>query len=585
MAVKKKRTDAEIIESKSEHMMHTVAKRCAYYRANPQRFAVEFLNVPLKLFQKIMLWAMVNVTNFYWIAARGLGKTWLVSLYAVVRCILWPGSKVVACSYTFKQGREIIMKITDDFMRRSPLLVSEVETWSIGQNDCSVHFKNGSYIRVVVAGESSRGARSNVLIIDESRLVDQKIVDTILRPMNSSPRQPGYLNKPQYRDLQEMNQEMYMSSAWFAASEMFDKVKAYTANFLDPNLKYFICDLPYQLSIHEGLLMREQIENEMSEATFNDVTFMMEREGMFYGSAEDSLFDLKTINSRRVVVKALQSIEYYKTNNLLIPEKQKGELRVLSVDIALLASKRHNNDASALMIHSAFPTGEHAYQDNVVRIETKEGLVTDELGLLVMRNFYQYNCDYLVIDGQGVGQSIIDFIMADRYDPVYGVMYEALNVVNAPDLEERCRVKNARRAIYVIKANARSNNDMCLSLRAGLQNGNINLLIDEQEGERAVSTIRGYGQQTDTMKASMQMPYLETTFLVDELINLTYELTGGLIKVKERPGMRKDRYSSLMYGYYVIQELGKGLRPRTDQTNDILSKFKIRPGVVKKTFG
>ena len=175
--------------------------------------------------------------------------------------------------------------------------------------------------------------------------------------------------------------------------------------------------------------------------------------------------------------------------------------------------------------------------------------------------------------------------MADRYDPVYGVMYEALNVVNAPDLEERCRVKNARRAIYVIKANARSNNDMCLSLRAGLQNGNINLLIDEQEGERAVSTIRGYGQQTDTMKASMQMPYLETTFLVDELINLTYELTGGLIKVKERPGMRKDRYSSLMYGYYVIQELGKGLRPRTDQTNDILSKFKIRPGVVKKTFG
>jgi hypothetical protein len=56
-------------------------------------------------------------------------------------------------------------------------------------------------------GESSRGARSNILIIDESRLVPQKIVDTILRPMNAAPRQPGYLRKPEYAHLSEMNKE------------------------------------------------------------------------------------------------------------------------------------------------------------------------------------------------------------------------------------------------------------------------------------------------------------------------------------------------------------------------------------------
>ena len=157
-------------------------------------------------------------------------------------------------------------------------------------------FKNGSWIRVYVATESSRGARSNCIIVDESRLIPQKIIDTIFRPMNSSPRQPGYLRKPEYYHLQEMNKEMHLSSAWYAQSELFEKVKSYAANMLNPNYKYFACDLPYQISIREGLLMKEQIQNEMSESTFNEVTFTMEREGLFWGAADDSLFKLEDIN-------------------------------------------------------------------------------------------------------------------------------------------------------------------------------------------------------------------------------------------------------------------------------------------------
>ena len=130
-------------------------------------------------------------------------------------------------------------------MQKSSLLRNEISKVAIGQNDCVVYFKNGSFIRVVTATETSRGARSNILIIDESRLVPQKIIDNVLRPMNAAPRQPGYLNKPEYAHLQEMNKEMYMSSAWYAASEMYEKVKSYAANMLNPSYKYFVCDLPY----------------------------------------------------------------------------------------------------------------------------------------------------------------------------------------------------------------------------------------------------------------------------------------------------------------------------------------------------
>lgn len=576
--VKQKLTDQQIKKDKTERLMNIIARKAAYYRSNPHRFAKEFLGINLKLFQKILLYAMMHYDAFYFVAARGLGKTFLVSLFAVIRCILYPGTQVVVCSATFKQGKEVVNKITNIFMHKSPLLRNEVERVSTGQNDCGIWFKNGSYIRVVVASDNARGARSNILIIDESRLVAQKIVDTVLKPMGADPRHPGYLDKPEYAHLAEMNKEMYMSSAYYAQSEMYEKVKAYVANSLDPRFKYFICDLPYQLSIKEGLLLREAIENEMSEATFSQITFMMEREGLFYGSSEDALFDFNILKDRRILVDGLRSLEYYRDNGLKVPEKQKGEKRVLSVDVALLASKKHNNDASAILIHSAIPTVSQKYIDNINYIETHEGLLAEELGMIVMRMFYQYHCDFIAFDAAGVGQAVIDFLMVDRYDPVYGQTYGALNYINAPELSDRCKVKGAPKVIYAIKANGRSNNDMCVALRSGFQNGYINLLTEPDTAKEKLSKIKGFSKLSVNDQDKLTLPYIQTSLLIEELTNLEHDFNNGLIKVRERSGMRKDRYSSLLYGYYVVQELSKKLKPKTKNTINLASQLVIRRG-------
>lgn len=44
---------------------------------------------------------------------------------------------------------------------------------------------------------------------------------------------------------------------------------------LDSAKRYFICSLPYQISVKEGLLQREQIEDEMSEQDFDEIKFSM----------------------------------------------------------------------------------------------------------------------------------------------------------------------------------------------------------------------------------------------------------------------------------------------------------------------
>ena len=40
--------------------------------------------------------------------------------------------------------------------------------------------------------------RANILIVDEYRMVDQKILDDVLLPFLTNPRQPGFLSLPQY---------------------------------------------------------------------------------------------------------------------------------------------------------------------------------------------------------------------------------------------------------------------------------------------------------------------------------------------------------------------------------------------------
>ncbi len=67
----KKLTDKEVANTKSEKIMNAVAWHCGMYRKNPQRFAKEYLNLNLKLFQQILLFLMVRCTGFCFIAARG----------------------------------------------------------------------------------------------------------------------------------------------------------------------------------------------------------------------------------------------------------------------------------------------------------------------------------------------------------------------------------------------------------------------------------------------------------------------------------------------------------------------------------
>ena len=581
---KNKKSERQLANEKSARVLEGVAYWCGFYRANPQRFVADYLNIHLKLFQKILIYAMMHNNYIIYLASRGQGKTFLTALFCIVRCILYPKTKIVVASATRTQGNEVLLKIMDDFMKNytwgSENLRREIneKESSVGQNKAVIYFKNGSWIKVVTASDTGRGFRGNVLVCDEYRMVDKKIIDTVLRKYLTSPRQPLYLNNPEYSHLLERNKEIYMSSAWYKSHWSFDKAKAYTVNLLDDTKKYFICGLPYQLSMYEGLLSREQVEDEMSEDDFDAVTWSIEMECLFFGDTDGAFFSFDDISNRRKLQTPLYPPSIISGRTQKIPDLVLNERRILSVDVALMASKKNKNDASSIIINSAIPTNNNNYTSNIVYLENHEGLNTDELALIVRRLFSWYKCTDLVIDTNGVGLGVYDALIKDIFDHETGELYPALSCCNDSIMADRCKVDNAPKVIWSVKATAAFNNDACILLRSGFQKGKINLLVSEFEAEEALKErFKGFNKIPPYEQMQYKMPFIQTTLLVYELISLEHEIKGTNIKITEKTGMRKDRYSSLAYNYWVQCQLEREMlgKPKSGfDVNDYASKLR-----------
>lgn len=264
--------------ARQEALIEDVGVWASYYRSNPHRFAKDFLHLELTSFQKILIMMMNLSTIFVWIASRGIGKTFISAVFCVIRCILYPGSKICVASGTRGQALTVLEKVVNEIKPLSPELAYEIDEKNTRMTSAiaQIAFKNGSYIKVVTARDSSRGNRANVLIIDEFRMVSKGVIDTILRKFLTSPRRPQYMNDPQYKDradLREPNKTLYLSSAYYKDHWSYTRAKDACRFMLDDTRKDFVCGFPYQLALQEGLLMEETVIEQMTESDFNEISW------------------------------------------------------------------------------------------------------------------------------------------------------------------------------------------------------------------------------------------------------------------------------------------------------------------------
>lgn len=549
------------------------------WRKNPHLFAEEFLGLNLFLYQFFLLWAMNKYSFFMYIASRGQGKSYIIAIYCIIRAILYPNTNIVIASGTRGQSRLIITEKILNLKNNSVNLDREIKEFKTGTNECYVLFKNGSKITAVTSGDGARGYRANILIVDEFRLVSKKIIDEILRPFLNVNRTPPYLKNPKYEHLTEENKEIYISSAWYKNHYIWDMFKSYLKN-MQTGVDYFVAVLPYQLSIFHNLLSKKRVEQQMIADDFDRMSFDMEYEALFVGENENAYFRLDDIMKCRTIPKAFYpptNTEFVENKNLSKPKnlsnipKKLGEYRLIGVDIAMMgSSKLLKNDTTAFTLMRLLPDGD-GYRRDIVYLESISGGHTETQAIRLKQLYSDFEADYVVMDTNGNGLAIYDACTRILYDELRDIEYEAWTSFNNEKMNERRLEKEAIPVIYSIKASAEINHYIATGLRTSFEKQKIRLLRSDIEIKEDFIESKGYLKKTADEQYRMLRPFVTTTALQNELINLIYEVRSGFIKIKEVGTTTKDRYSSLAYCNYYANELEKELK--SNQSDDSILEY------------
>lgn len=131
---------------------------------------------------------------------------------------------------------------------------------------------------------------------------------------------------------------------------------------------------------------------------------------------------------------------------------------------------------------------------------------------------------------------------------------------------------NALPIIFPILASQSSNSQIATYFRSSLQKRLWRFLIQDGDAEeyltKAVKEFTANSTDSETFAFYIQ-PYIQTGLMVGECINLDMALVNGLIKLTEKPGCYKDRYSCVSYANYIIStQFDKLLLKENDERDD-----------------
>lgn len=573
----RKQTNKEVLtaDSKYERIMEGLGAWISYYRANPVRFLIDYFGMEwIRPFQQVMIMFMFRSNYLMTIASRGMGKSMIVAAFLCAYCTLYPGTKVCIAAGQRGQSINVLLKIVEEFMPQSPNLRNEILKTNTSPSEGYIYWKNGSVIKVVTARDSARSARAHIIIMDEFRLIDKSVVDKVLRKFKAGQRRPNFYNKPEYDDKveankikypKEPNKEIYLSSAYYKYHWSWAKFKAFFKSMIKGE-SYMVFGFPYQLPVAEGYYPEEQIREEMQEDDFDSIAWSMEMDSLFWGSSEKAFFNFDYIDRVRRISKALYPKPYYALLNdpkYKYEPKRNGEIRLLAMDIATQGGAK--NDATCFVVMQLIPTLSNQYIRNVVYLTTLDGGHTFDQALTARRLFDDFDCDYIIVDTNGVGVGVFDNLVIDQVDDERNIVYPAWSCINDEKMAERCKEPEAEELIYSIKATAQFNSDAAVYLRDCIQRGKVRLLINEIEANEQLNKSKQYQSLLVDDQVMFQEPYYQTTAMIQEMVNLDYTTVNGKIKVVEASGMRKDRYSAISYANYIATELERDIKAAADE--------------------
>jgi hypothetical protein len=421
--------------------------------------------------------------------------------------------------------------------------------------------------------------RCNVLIIDEREIVDKDIIDKIFIPFLTATRTPPFLRKKEYEHLyeKETNHFIELSSIGSKTSSLYKEFENYLKYMEQGIDEYFVFSIPYQIPYSSRVINKKILQKMVRENTTGAEAFRQEMEVIPTGDSDSSMFSFDKLNQSRkihVPILPITDEEYLDVRGDIrkaphYKRKQPGELRILSMDVAMMGSTvgSSDNDLSVFTLFVLTKDGEK-YSKEIPYIETMDGTNIEPQVLRFKQLYYDLECDYCVLDCGGVGQTIYDLCTKKTDDPIRGKKYPAWKSMNNLEkMESRVIDETAIPVIYAVKiagASAQSvHANIVTRARLAYERNEIKLLVSEDVISETISSR--YKQLIKNMNEEEYMnflirvtkPFIETTMLIQESIETRVVKRAGGISINEKS--RKDRLMSKLYGLFYIDTLEQEL--------------------------
>jgi len=118
------------------------------------------------------------------IASRGFGKSFILGMYATLKCIFVPGSKIVIVGSAFRQSK-IIFEYMENLWRNSDIIRSIFNGASDGPrrdvDRCTMRLGDSWAVAIPLGtGDKIRGLRAHIIIADEFASISPDIYETVV---------------------------------------------------------------------------------------------------------------------------------------------------------------------------------------------------------------------------------------------------------------------------------------------------------------------------------------------------------------------------------------------------------------------
>lgn len=377
-----------------------------------------------------------------------------------------------------------------------------------------------------------------------------------------------YKNNP---ILKEEPIDIYISSSWYDDGNWMWDISDQALDAMKKHKGGVMLAFDESITLKHDLKTIDQLIKEKKKQ--DPATWQIEFLNLKVRDAVSSYFTYGMLINRqklRQVFYPRDSIDFKigKKNKFAIP-KQDNEIRIISNDIAFVAGKQ--NDNSVYSCIRAIPESITYENENNV-VEVKQGfrrqysyIESNQIGdttkqAVRIRQLYEdFGGDYIVIDARNGGGQIVYSLQKVLYDEEREIEYSPLLCMNNDDYAKVCQDPNAKACIYVINATQNLNSEIAIAFRKNLVENRIDFLVNYNIAkEDILNNYKEYKEAIDLDKqVEFENPFLETQIMISECAELKYEKMPqtGLIKIYEQGSNKKDRYTSVSYGSYFIDQL------------------------------